>query len=117
MLPESSMVTRQSLLRDAVEKGVIDRRLARGELHRVFGGIYLVDNAEQIPTDRWHAELAAHLERARGHGVLSHRTAAILHGLEGIFGQPIDLTVPFESGFNEPPAIRSRTWRLMRSSW
>ena len=108
-LPLASIVTRRALLMNGVEKAAIDRRLDRGELRRVFAGIYLEENADRSGIDEWHAELRAHLERARGQGVLSHRTAAILHGCEGVFGQPIDLTVPWDSGFNETPAIRSRT--------
>lgn len=110
-LPLASIVTRRALLMNGVEKGTIDRRLRRGELRRLFGGIYLERNDERSAIDEWHAELVAHLERAHGNGVLSHRSAARLHGLEGVFGLPIDLTVPWDSGFSERPAIRSRTLR------
>lgn len=103
------MVTRRALLRDGIAKGVIDRRLEHGELRRMFDGIYVQADEGRTETGQWHAELAAHLERARGEGVLSHRTAAILHGFEGVFGRPIDLSVPFESGFRTRPAIRTRT--------
>ena len=75
----------------------------------VHRGLYVVSNTELTVNERWHLELHANLRRAGTGSALSHRTAAVLHGLEGITGRPTDITVPWESGYKAKPAIRSRT--------
>jgi very-short-patch-repair endonuclease len=71
------LITAAQLHRAGVGRGSIEWRLANGQLHRVFRGVYLVGHA--IPA-AGALELAAVLAVGDG-SVVSHRSAAALWGL------------------------------------
>ena len=103
------LVSRKELRDLGVSRTGTDRQVAVGELVAIHRGLYVVKNADLTVEERWRLELVANLRRAGAGAALSHRTAAVLHGFEGVHGLPTDLTVPWRSGFIDKPAIRSRT--------
>jgi Transcriptional regulator, AbiEi antitoxin len=83
-------------LRQAVALGVtkdaVDVAIARGWLRRVRRGVYAVSGA---PPSRWEAVMAAALA-AGPDAVVSHRSAATIHGFTGLIADLPELTVPHE---------------------
>src|SRR5689334_10442719 len=70
------------------------RRAAGGELHRVHRGVYAVGHRAASRVTHLRAALLACGEGA----VISHGTAAALHGLWDYWPHFIDVTVPVEAG-------------------
>ena len=87
------------------ESGV-RKRVAAGKLHRVYRGAYAVGHSRVTWKGRYMAAVLACGDEA----VMSHRSAARLHGLRRTAGR-VDVTVP-----GRPPRIRGidghRTCRL-----
>ena len=82
------LVTRDAALK-FLSEDQLQRRLGSGALVCVFPSVYRVVGAPET----WRQSLEALLLWA-GHGaVLSHRTAAALHGFEQFEEGPLDLTV------------------------
>ena len=81
------------LRRDALSAGWSDdelqRRADRGELVRLRPGAYLPSTAGRDPLERHHRLIAATLAALRSPAVVSHQSAAVLHGLPG-WGIPLD---------------------------
>jgi very-short-patch-repair endonuclease len=73
-------------------------RVAAGRLHRVHQGVYAVGRPDLPPKGRWAAAVLACGDGA----LLSHRSAAALHGLLRVGGSPIDVTVPRRSCLSRP---------------
>ncbi|MGH2883189.1 MAG: type IV toxin-antitoxin system AbiEi family antitoxin domain-containing protein, partial [Solirubrobacteraceae bacterium] len=71
------LITAAQLHRAGVGRGSIEWRLANGQLHRVFRGVYLVGHSVPVAGA---LELAAVLAVGKD-GVVSHRSAAALWGL------------------------------------
>ena len=86
---QRTLVTRGQLLGLGVKTRAVSRALARGRLFRVHAGVYSLVPAGVRPA--WAAELAAVLAYG-DHAVLSHQTAARLHGIE-LPGEPPRLHV------------------------
>ena len=128
--PNHLVKSRHSLLSEGWSSSRIDRSLATGKLLRLHDGVYLgASQAASITTtERWLATLAGHCQRDPGRVIVSHRSAAVLHGFDGfnhlagfdmttprydhrptdVLGLPIDVRAPFSSGVCRAPAIRSR---------
>ncbi|MFL5823557.1 MAG: type IV toxin-antitoxin system AbiEi family antitoxin [Solirubrobacteraceae bacterium] len=75
--------------------GLIRQRKARSRLHRIHQAVYsLVPRELLTRKGHWMAAVLA----CGPDAVLSHRTAAALHGLRDTFRAKIDVTVPGRSG-------------------
>jgi len=86
---QKGLVVREQLLAAGLARGSIAHRLAERRLHSVHPGVYLVGHEHPSPLAR---ELAAVLY-LRGHGLLSHRSAAVVWGLADAEQDPITLTI------------------------
>jgi Transcriptional regulator, AbiEi antitoxin/Protein of unknown function (DUF559) len=73
-------------------------RVAAGRLIRIHRGVYAVGHARLTQHGRWMAAVLAYGPGA----VLSHRSAAALHGLRPDNRSKIDITVPSVSGKARP---------------
>jgi very-short-patch-repair endonuclease len=101
-------ITLEEAIRSGMSRSRVYRLLEKGEWVRLRQGVFLTDPSID-PQARWRSELFATL-RACGDGALvSHRSAAILHRLEGVQGRPIDVTVA-RNVTRRPPDVR-RTMR------
>ena len=71
-------------------KGAVAKRGREGRLHRIHRGVYALGRPTLTRRGRWMAAVLAYGPRA----VLSHRSAAALHGLRADNRATIDVTVP-----------------------
>jgi predicted transcriptional regulator of viral defense system len=78
-------------------------RVASGRLHRIHQGVYAVGRLDLPIKGHWMAAVLACGEGA----VLSHRSAATLHGLINARGGKIDVAIPRQSSISRP-GIRVR---------
>lgn len=76
---QATMISRSQLLKLGVHPRVITAALSRGRLHRVHAGVYSLLPPRARP--RLAAEWAAVLATGP-HAVISHQTAAPLHGIQ-----------------------------------
>ena len=83
-------------------------RVAAGRLHRVHSGVYAVGRPDLAVEGRW---MAAVLASGRG-AVLSHQSAAALHGLLASARTTIDIAVPRRSGRSRPGIRIHRLTRM-----
>jgi len=79
---QRGLITRQQALAGGCSSTMIGQRLSSGRWHRLGAGVYRVDGAPIT----WH-------QRAPD-AVISHRSAAVLHGISGFRPGPMHLTVP-----------------------
>ncbi len=77
-----------------VDKSAISRRVSRGQLHRVYRGIYAVGHRGLSLHGGWMAAVLACGEGA----ALSHGSAAVLWGLLRPLDGPIHISVPTTAG-------------------
>jgi very-short-patch-repair endonuclease/predicted transcriptional regulator of viral defense system len=77
--------------------GVRDR-VAAGRLTRIHRGVYAVGHARLTGHGRWMAAVLAYGDAA----VLSHRSAAALHGIRRTARRETDVTLPAPSGRPRP---------------
>lgn len=82
-------------------------RLALGRIEELQPGVYYLNCTPAT----WRTQILAAVMAAGPDAVASHRTAALLHGLEGIHGRPIDITVPYEESPEPEGVILHRTRR------
>lgn len=87
---QDGVVTRQQLLAAGFSQDAILHRLERGRWQQLYRGVYALFTG---PSDRM-ADLWAAVLRAGPGAVLSHHTAAELHGLVSKPGDAIHVTVP-----------------------
>jgi very-short-patch-repair endonuclease len=103
------LVDRAAVLDVGGSDAVIKRRLKNGRWTAVAPGVYDLN-----VTDReWRGEVRAATLAAGPHALASHRTAALLWGLDGVRGRMIELTVPFSKEPMPPGIIVHRTRRLL----
>ena len=82
------------------------RLVERGEWLRLSEGVFLTARvAPENERLRWKTDLAGLLLRLRGGGMVSHRAAAILHGMEGVSGHPLEASIP-ASAHRAPPGVQ-----------
>jgi very-short-patch-repair endonuclease len=99
------VVARCQLLAAGVSSKQIRRRVENHRLFPLHRGIYAVGTADPGPPGRLMAAVLA-----CGHGsVLSHRSAAVHHGLLRQQAGPVDVTVPRRRGTSKRPGIRLHT--------
>jgi predicted transcriptional regulator of viral defense system/very-short-patch-repair endonuclease len=94
---QHGVVTRTQLLALGLEPGAISHRLRSKRLHPVQRGVYAVGRPELSRRGGWAAAVASCGPAA----VLSHRSAAALHGIVEPAPVPIEVTVP-------PNTVRTR---------
>ncbi len=87
---------------------MVDQRVRSKRWTPVHQGIYIdnIDDSHAL----WMARMAAHVHRGGAGSAVSHRAAAVLHGLDGDWAWPNraeDLLVPSNSTFRTAPAIRT----------
>lgn len=87
---QHGVVTRRQLLGLGMPSGAIRARLEGGRLHRLWPGIYVVGRPDVSWLGRFKAATLACGDEAR----LSHRSAAVLWGIQTKSGGPVDVTVP-----------------------
>lgn len=119
------------LSREGVGRKTREREVKLGHWKRLARGRYLT-NPDASPLEKWASELHQLQRACGGMGVVSHRSAAILHGFDGFrrpdeFARaettwPIDLTTPHDKTKREF-AFRSRNqeprdrWELIGGLW
>jgi hypothetical protein len=69
----------------------IDRRIGQGRVVAVHPGVYYVDSVPMT----WKTMVMAAVMAAGADAVASHRSAAVLWGLDAIHGAVIEVTVPY----------------------
>ncbi|HEX2160640.1 MAG TPA: type IV toxin-antitoxin system AbiEi family antitoxin domain-containing protein [Thermoleophilaceae bacterium] len=94
---QHGVVTRAQLLDLGLHRGAVAHRLRSGRLHPVQRGVYAVGRPDLSQRGRWMAAVSSCGETA----VLSHRSAAALHGIADPPAGPIEVTVA-------PTTVRSR---------
>lgn len=82
------LVLRRAALVEGWSDDELQRRLARGELTRVRPGAYLPSSPDRDPAVRHRELLTATLAALRRPAVVSHQSAAVLHGLP-LWGVPL----------------------------
>jgi predicted transcriptional regulator of viral defense system len=87
---QSGAISRRQLLDAGLEPQAVFRRLERGRWQQLYRGVYAVFTGP-VPRETW---LWAALLRAGPGAVLSHLTAAELHGLIDHPGESIYVTIP-----------------------
>lgn len=87
------MITLFQLLSLGLSKAAVAKRAKDGRLFRVHRGVYAVGRPHLTQHGRWMAAVLAYGPRA----VLSHRSAAALHGLRPDNRAKADVTVPGRS--------------------
>jgi hypothetical protein len=83
------LVLRPAALAEGWSDDELQRQLARGELTRVRPGAYLPGAADRDPAVRHRELVTATLAALRRPAVVSHQSAAVLHGLP-LWGVPLD---------------------------
>jgi very-short-patch-repair endonuclease len=91
---QHGVITWRQLAAAGLDDRAVTRRVRAGRLHRVHRGVYAVGHERLTMHGRFLAAVVSYGDLA----VLSHMSAAILHGLRPGHGPRIDLTVPSGGG-------------------
>jgi predicted transcriptional regulator of viral defense system len=81
-----------------LSKAAVSKRTQNGRLTRIHRGVYAVGHARLTSHGRWMAAVLAHGPSA----VLSHRSAAALHGIRQTNRSNVEVTVPGSSARSRP---------------
>jgi putative AbiEi antitoxin of type IV toxin-antitoxin system/transcriptional regulator with AbiEi antitoxin domain of type IV toxin-antitoxin system/uncharacterized protein DUF559 len=92
------VVSRAQLLDFGLATGAIAHRLRSGRLHRVHHGVYVVGRPDLSRAGHWTAAVMS----CGPNAVLSHRSAAVLHGMITVTRERIEVTVPPASARRRP---------------
>lgn len=97
---QHGVVTRKQLLSLGFSRDAVDHRLAKGRLHQVMQGVYVVGRPALDEFGRWTAAVLR-----CGHGaLLSHGSAAAAWKIRRESSGPIEVTVP-QGAFPRPPGV------------
>ena len=105
---QHGVVTRAHLTAIGLGRAQIDSRVRAGHLYRVHRGVYAVGQPALTTKGRFMAAVVAYGDRA----VLSHRSAAVLWGLQRERGPRIDVTVPEGGGLSRRRCVIVHRSRL-----
>jgi predicted transcriptional regulator of viral defense system len=105
---QSGVVSREQLLDGGLSAQMVKRRIDRGRWQRLYLGVYAVFNGPP-PRDAW---LWAAVLRAGPGAVLSHQTAAELHGLIDSPAEAIYVTIPSTRRIDAPGLIVRTSGRV-----
>ena len=108
---QAGAVSRRQLLDAGLDRKTISRRLERGRWQRLYRGVYAVFNGPP-PRGAW---LWAAILRAGEGAVLSHQTAAELHGLIDSPSEAIHLTVPSTRRITTPGLVVRLSHRISQA--
>ncbi|HUG08841.1 MAG TPA: DUF559 domain-containing protein [Acidimicrobiia bacterium] len=86
---------------------LVRHRLYTGRWDEIHPGVYYLN----VTPATWRTEILASVMAAGPDAVVSHRTAAQLHGLDGVYGRPIDITVPYRESPEPESVIMHRSRR------
>jgi very-short-patch-repair endonuclease len=104
MFKDSAVVTRSQLLAQGLTRGYIDHAVATGRLIRLHRGVYVDSSAVDLPKSM----MLAHLVACGPEAVLSHNSAAELHGFDSTlpYENVIHISAPRSCGVrSEPPGL------------
>jgi Protein of unknown function (DUF559) len=87
-----SVVTMDEAIASGIGRRKVYRLVEKGQWTRICEGVFLTE-PNRSGVDRWRSELAARLLFGGLDAFVSHRSAAIMHELDGVFGWPIEVTV------------------------
>jgi predicted transcriptional regulator of viral defense system len=90
---QHGLITLLQLLALGLSRSAVSKRTRAGRLHRIHRGVYAVGRPSLTQRGRWMAAVLACGPRA----LLSHRSAAALHGLRPDNRAKIDVTLPGSS--------------------
>jgi predicted transcriptional regulator of viral defense system len=108
---QAGAVSRRQLLDAGLDRKTISRRLERGRWQQLYRGVYAVFNGPP-PRGTW---LWAAVLRAGDGAVLSHQTAAELHGLIDSPSEAIHLTVPSTRRITTPGLVVRLSGRVEKA--
>jgi very-short-patch-repair endonuclease len=101
------ILTRQLLARRGQTAWQIERSIRIGEIERTGPGTFAYPGVAE--TEKWLQDLSVLLHRCGPKAVASHRSAARLHGLDGDWGDALDVLAPPTGGVRQINVFRSRT--------
>jgi very-short-patch-repair endonuclease len=101
------LLDRKSATRLGLDHGAISRQLSSGRWVALHPGVYYLDTT----APPWRTRVLAAVLAAGPGAVSSHRTAGVIYELDGVFGDVIELTVPFNGDPDPDGAIVHRTRR------
>lgn len=104
---QHGVVSRPQVQRLGMTDEQAERRLASGRWDSPQAGVYRMVGA---PTT-WRQALMAACLAAGEEALASHRAAAVLWGLDGVWGEPLELTVPYARSPVPTGAIVHRSQR------
>ncbi len=108
---QRGVVTFEQLLGAGLSRRAVEHRVARGRLHRLFRGAYLVGHAVAPPLARETAALLVCGEDA----VLSLHSAGALWGIAAATTSDVDVTVP-RSGSSMRDGLRVHRVRALHTA-
>jgi len=108
---QEGAISRRQLLEAGLSSQLIKRRLERGRWQQLYGGVYAVFNGPP-PRGTW---LWAAILRAGEGAVLSHQTAAELHGLIDSPSEAIHVTVPSTRRITTPGLVVRLSHRISQA--
>jgi hypothetical protein len=108
---QHGVVTLTQLQSLGLGRSGVSRRAKAGRLHRVYSGVYALGRPTLTQHGRWMAAVLAYGPRA----VLSHRSAAALHGLRPDNRARVDVSVPSPSARARPGIAVHRTLTLTKA--
>lgn len=94
------LIARAEALELGASDGYIKRQLARSRWQQIHAGVYQVDRRQLT----WRSKLMAGVLACGPGALVSHRSALVLWGLDGIRFSAVELTVPY-SGLPIPEAV------------
>lgn len=103
------LIDRRSAVGFGVSDKVISGQLGRNRWHRLHAGVYHLN----ATTPDWYALVRAAVIASGTGALASHRTAAVLYGLEGVSGRMIEVTVPYSNRPMPAAVIVHRTRRSL----
>src|SRR5918998_4171808 len=95
---QHALITLPQLQLHGLGKAAVAKRAKDGRLYRVHRGVYAVGRPTLTQRGRWMAAVLAYGPTA----VLSHRSAAALHGLRSTNRRNVDITLPSPSARRRP---------------
>lgn len=101
-----SVITLDEAMAMGISKRKAYRFAEKGTWLKLQSGVFLT-NPNLVDDALWKAELAGMLLMGGRTAVVSHRAAAILHGLEGVNERQLDVTVPLQGSRRPKKAHRS----------
>lgn len=104
---QNGVVTRDQLIGVGVTDHEIVGRLREGRMRPRYDGVYYLDS---VPAN-WLTSIRSALFACGSEAVVSHRTAAVLWGLDGVYGRMVEITVPYMDSPEPDGVIVHRTRR------